>query len=629
MILSGINSAFCSKAGQKIDQSEINARSHTRLNSNSTLYLNCVLWLLSIVDDHHIYQIEFEIISDFYRLVTLFVLKRYSIRVYKASISNTSKINCMCTHFLHFIKQTHCLPAKKINIKFDHQTEFPPNSSYSISSSIIRDKIEICQAIPIKLNRCKHVGCISNQLSTITSRKTGSLTKHICVAMMENHDQISSHDDKNQVADEPNCCPRLEIATEKVPGSEQESQKSIFLMLLSGLGWLDRLLSPLIVIAMVLGVVIGEYAANAKENLSKGNLYGVSAPLVIGLIVMMWPILTKVPFESLHRTFQTSRLWSQIGMSLLLNWIVGPFLMLGLAWATLPDLETYRTGIIMVGLARCIAMVMIWNNIAQGDAEVCAILVIINSILQMALYAPYCIWFINVISHTSQSFTLQYGTTAISVLIYLGIPLGAGVVTRFGVMWLLGKKRFYNTFLPFFGPLSLIGLLYTIIIIFASQSKRILDNLGPTFRTFVPLVLYFAIMWTFTFVLVWRLSLRESKTEDVERDTNAQNNLVQNEKSSNDQPRSENDIQQRRKWGYEMAVVQAFTAGSNNFELAIAVAVAVYGADSDQALAATIGPLVEVPVLLILSWVALWLRKKLCWDKMDKKPINQSMEIEQ
>ncbi|MCO5566233.1 hypothetical protein L7F22_019909 [Adiantum nelumboides] len=440
---------------------------------------------------------------------------------------------------------------------------------------------------------------------------------------MDNHNQVSSYDDNdqkdNKTKEDPSCCAKLDLANKHEIPTEQESHKSVMLTLLSGIGWLDRLLTPLIVIAMVIGVVIGEYAPNAKENLSKGHLYGVSAPLVIGLIVMMWPILTKVQFESLHRTFQTSRLWSQIGMSLLLNWIVGPFLMLGLAWATLPDLETYRTGIIMVGLARCIAMVMIWNNIAQGDAEVCAILVIINSILQMALYAPYCIWFINVISHASQSFTLQYGTTAISVLIYLGIPLGAGVVTRFGMMGLLGKNRFNNIFLPFFGPLSLIGLLYTIIIIFAEQSKRILDNLGPTFRTFVPLVLYFAIMWTFTFVLVWRLSLRESYASDIEKET--QMISTQDDKSTNAKKKSEveKSSQQGKKWGYEMAVVQAFTAGSNNFELAIAVAVAVYGADSDQALAATIGPLIEVPVLLILSWVALWLKKRISWDKKENR----------
>lgn len=352
--------------------------------------------------------------------------------------------------------------------------------------------------------------------------------------------------------------------------------------LLAGLGWLDRLLTPLIILAMILGVIIGEFAPNVKENLTKGDLQGVAAPLVVGLIVMMWPILTKVPYETLPKTFKTSRLWSQIAMSLILNWIIGPFLMLGLAWATLPDLETYRTGIIMVGLARCIAMVMIWNQIARGDAEVCAILVIINSVLQMVLYAPYCVWFINVISR-SQSFQLQYGITAISVLIYLGIPLAAGAVTRFTVMGLFGRPFFERNFLPFFGPLSLVGLLYTIIIIFAEQARRILDNLGPTFRTFVPLVLYFAIMWTATFVLVWRLSARfGAKT-----------------------------------WGYQMAVVQAFTAGSNNFELAIAVAVAVYGADSDQALAATIGPLVEVPVLLALSWVALYLGRKLDWDQRD------------
>jgi ACR3 family arsenite transporter len=267
-------------------------------------------------------------------------------------------------------------------------------------------------------------------------------------------------------------------------------------------------------------------------------------------------------------------------MSLLLNWIVAPFVMLGLAWATLPDLTTYRQGIIMVGIARCIAMVMIWNQIALGDLETCAIIVIINSIMQIILYAPYCVWFINVISD-SDSLTLTYGPTAIAVLIYLGIPLAAGVVTRFSMLSILGRKRFEQSFLPYFGPLSLIGLLYTIIIIFAEQARRILDNLGPTFRTFVPLILYFAIMWVATFVFVWRMSRRFGT----------------------------------KVWGYQMAVVQAFTAASNNFELAIAVAVAVFGADSDQALAATIGPLVEVPVLLALSWLALYLGRKLKWDR--------------
>ncbi|MCO5553688.1 hypothetical protein L7F22_007214 [Adiantum nelumboides] len=267
---------------------------------------------------------------------------------------------------------------------------------------------------------------------------------------------------------------------------------------------------------------------------------------------------------------------------IILAMIIG--VVIGIAWATLPDLEEYRIGIIMVGLARCIAMVMIWNKIARGDASVCAILVIINSILQIVLYAPFSLWFVNVISG-SQSYKLDYGDTAISVLIYLGIPLISGVLTRFLIIRTAGRAFFERKFLHFFGPLSLVGLLYTIIIIFAEQAKHILHNLGPTFRTFVPLVLYFAIMWTLAFFLVWHFSKRYG----------------------------------HENWGYQMAVVQAFTAGSNNFELAIAVCVSVYGADSNQALAATIGPLVEVPVLLALSWIALYAGQKLRWSSASKE----------
>ncbi|EPQ32061.1 uncharacterized protein PFL1_00259 [Pseudozyma flocculosa PF-1] len=349
--------------------------------------------------------------------------------------------------------------------------------------------------------------------------------------------------------------------------------------ILLSLGWLDRLLSLLIVVAMILGVVIGEFAPNAKQRLETGDFEGVSAPLVVGLIVMMWPILTKVQYERLPALFRTRRLWYQIGLSLVLNWIVGPFVMLALAWATLPDLEGYRIGIIMVGLARCIAMVMIWNQIARGDSTTCAVIVIINSFLQIVLYAPLALLFVNVISN-DEGFELEYSKTAISVAIYLGIPLAAGILTRFAVLGLAGRDFFQRKFLPLFAPLSLLALLYTIIIIFASQARRILDNLGPVFRTFVPLVLYFGLMWTLTFLLIWYLSIRYGKQE----------------------------------WGYQMAVVQSFTAGSNNFELAIAVCVAVYGADSEQALAATIGPLVEVPVLLILSWVALFVGRRMRWD---------------
>ncbi|AFR94182.1 arsenical-resistance protein [Cryptococcus neoformans C23] len=351
--------------------------------------------------------------------------------------------------------------------------------------------------------------------------------------------------------------------------------------IVKSLSFLDRFLALWILAAMILGVIVGEFAPNVDSILTGANLKGVSVPVLVGLLCMMWPILTKVQYERLPSLLRSSHIYRQIGMSLFLNWIVGPFVMLGIAWATLPDLPTYREGIILVGLARCIAMVMIWNRLAHGNEDYCAILVIINSILQIILYSPMSVFFINVISRSKNAISLRYGETAIAVLIYLGIPLGAGVLTRFGGLLVLGKKRF-DSFLTYFGIISLIALLYTVIIIFAEQSHRILHNLGPTFRTFVPMILYFAIMWTSAFSLIWFLSQRKGG---------------------------------RIKWGYEMAVVQAFTAGSNNFELAIAVAVAVYGVSSDQALAATIGPLVEVPVLLALTWVALLAKKRLNWGE--------------
>ncbi|CAK9785904.1 arsenical-resistance protein ACR3 [Cutaneotrichosporon oleaginosum] len=350
--------------------------------------------------------------------------------------------------------------------------------------------------------------------------------------------------------------------------------------LFKGLSWLDRLLSILILVAMILGVVIGKFVPNTKKILSGATLDGVSIPIVIGLLVMMWPILTKVQYERFARIFGTSHIWKHLAISIVLNWLIAPFLMLGLAWATLPDQPTYRTGVIIVGLARCIAMVMIWNHLARGDINYCAILVIVNSVLQIALFSPMSILFVNILSR-EDALRLEYGKTAIAVLIYLGIPLAAGVVTRFAMLGILGRRRFENVFLPWFSPLSLLGLLYTIIIICAEQATRILDNIGLVFRVFVPLTLYFVLMWAGTFALGFYLNHKRGAAAG---------------------------------YSYEAAVVQSFTAASNNFELAIAVCVAVYGVDSDQALAATIGPLVEVPVLLLLTHVALLLRAKLKWD---------------
>ncbi|KAI3476432.1 hypothetical protein L1887_61998 [Cichorium endivia] len=233
------------------------------------------------------------------------------------------------------------------------------------------------------------------------------------------------------------------------------------------------------------------------------------------------------------------------------------------------------------GLARCIAMVMIWNKIARGDSTTCAIIVIFNSILQIVLYAPLAVLFVNVISNDDK-FQLDYSDVAIAVAIYLGIPLAAGVLTRFLVLGLFGRKFSSKTAsCPYFGPLSLVALLYTIIIIFAEQAQHILDNLGPVFRTFVPLVLYFALMWTGSFVLIWWLSLRsESRSGDT-------------------------------RW----PSYRRLPRGATISNLPSQSASPVFGVGSDQALAATIGPLVEVPVLLVLSWVAMFVGKRLRWDR--------------
>ncbi|KAF8192812.1 sodium bile acid symporter family-domain-containing protein [Mycena galopus ATCC 62051] len=346
---------------------------------------------------------------------------------------------------------------------------------------------------------------------------------------------------------------------------------------------------------MIVGVLIGEYVPTVQEAFDMASFDGVSIPIVIGLIVMMWPMLTKVQYETIPTIFKSPGIWTHIGISMFFNWIVGPLVMVGLAWATLPDLPTYRTGVIMVGMARCIAMVLIWCQLAKGDGNYCAILVVINSVLQVILYSPYTLLFVNVVGGRDDGVAhthLEYGRVAISVLIYLGIPLVAGIVTRYTIWFLASKQFLEHRFLPMFGPVSLLGLLYTILVLFAYQGHHIVANIGRVFRVFVPMVLYFTIMWSAGFGLIFWLG-RRSTTNGT-------------------------------KFDYEMAVVQAFTAGSNNFELAIAVAIANYGVGSDEALAATIGPLVEVPVLVALTWVALYLQRKLNWSS---GPQNTSVDV--
>ncbi|CAO3666235.1 unnamed protein product [Umbelopsis vinacea] len=360
----------------------------------------------------------------------------------------------------------------------------------------------------------------------------------------------------------------------------QEPKESVS-KLLHELSFVDRFLALWIILAMVIGVLIGYYVPGVQPAFATVEFSSVSVPIAVGLLVMMYPVLCKLQYEQLPHIFSQRAVWYQLALSLVLNWLVGPILMTCLAWATLPDLEGYRTGVIMVGVARCIAMVLIWNHIARGNAEYCAILMVVNSVLQIALYSPICYLFINIVPTwfggvVDAQLRLEMWPVVQSVLIYLGIPLAAGFLTRVILVRLTSKTWYETKFLPHIGPFALIGLLYTIIVMFANQGHHIVDNIGSVFRVMVPMVCYFIIMFFGTLFIARALNYQ-----------------------------------------YAEAVTQAFTAGSNNFELAIAVAVSVYGINSDQALAATIGPLIEVPVLLILSYLCLVLEKRLKWYKKE------------
>ena len=294
--------------------------------------------------------------------------------------------------------------------------------------------------------------------------------------------------------------------------------------------------------------------------------------IAIGLLVMMYPILTKVRFETLHLLLRSRSLWGQLLLSFLLNWIFAPLLMTGLAWAFLPDRSDLRQGLIFVGIARCIAMVLIWTDLAGGDGDYCAVLVAFNSILQIVLFAPFAVFYVKVVSHASDAVVVSYSTVAKSVAVFLGIPLGAAIVTRVGLRHSLGERNYQMWFIRFVAPWSLIGLIFTIIVLFASQGQHVVTQITSVLRVCPPLIVYFVIVFTITVNLCRRFG-----------------------------------------FGYRVSCTQSFTAASNNFELAIAVVVGVYGAGSGQALASTVGPLVEVPVLVSLVYIMKWLRKKWGW----------------
>ncbi|KAK4177429.1 putative arsenite efflux transporter [Triangularia setosa] len=340
------------------------------------------------------------------------------------------------------------------------------------------------------------------------------------------------------------------------------------------LSFFDRFLALWIFLAMLIGVLLGNFVPNISEALHKGTFFDVSVPIAVGLLVMMYPILCKVKYESLHKVFQEKEIWVQLAFSVAVNWVVAPLFMLGLSWAFLPDEEGLRQGLILVGVARCIAMVLIWNKLANGSSDYCAILVAVNSLLQIVLFAPISLLFIRVFDpNSSTAITISYSTVATSVGIFLGIPLGAAIVTRFTLLFLFSADFYNKKFIPIIAPWSLIGLLYTIIVLFASQGKRVVHQIVSVVRVSAPLIVYFTVIFFATLVVCRRLGYK-----------------------------------------YEYGVTQSFTAASNNFELAIAVAVAAFGADSDQALAATVGPLIEVPVLLGLVYGVRWFVKKRGWE---------------
>jgi len=338
----------------------------------------------------------------------------------------------------------------------------------------------------------------------------------------------------------------------------------------AGLSTLDRFLPAWIGVAMVLGIALGRVFPDLNDTLEKVKIDTVSLPIAIGLFAMMYPVLAKVKYRSMGTVLADRR---SLVMSLVLNWLIGPALMFTLAWLMLPDLPEYRTGLIIVGLARCIAMVLIWNDLACGNRELAAMLVAINSLFQIVAYSLLGYFYLELLPGwlglESNGIDVTVWQIAKSVLIFLGLPLLAGLLTRLIGERAKGTEWYEQRFLPRIGPVALHGLLFTIVILFALQGNRITNEPLHVARIALPLLAYFAIMWFGSFFAGLRMHIP-----------------------------------------YERNASIAFTAAGNNFELAIAVAIGVFGVSSGQALAGVVGPLVEVPVLVALVYVALWARRR-------------------